>query len=194
MRVSISSTSILAKCERAVSTLELAIVTPLLLLLIVGVVDFGLMLRKNEVLAAAARHGAFTASREIGMFTGAAGSIDCSRFRDNAPPVATISCQNLIDDRPSSAANSELIALLACEYLQSERLDLNDWEVIVSQRKKNETLEGQLVEFPFVQVKVSLVTGSSGCVMCTTWPLNTQWFGKEILWGEARYPLQGRCA
>ena len=49
-------------CERGAELIEFAIVTPLLLLLVFGIADFGLMFQRYEVLTNAAREGARVAA------------------------------------------------------------------------------------------------------------------------------------
>jgi Flp pilus assembly protein TadG len=49
-------------CERGAELIEFAIVTPLLLLLVFGITDFGLMFQRYEVLTNAAREGARVAA------------------------------------------------------------------------------------------------------------------------------------
>jgi Flp pilus assembly protein TadG len=44
--------------ERGASAVEFALVVPILLMLVFGIIDFGLMIRANTVLANAAREGA----------------------------------------------------------------------------------------------------------------------------------------
>ena len=49
-------------CERGAELIEFAIVTPLLLLLVFGIANFGLMFQRYEVLTNAAREGARVAA------------------------------------------------------------------------------------------------------------------------------------
>lgn len=49
-------------CDRGAELIEFAIVTPLLLLLVFGIADFGLMFQRYEVLTNAAREGARVAA------------------------------------------------------------------------------------------------------------------------------------
>jgi len=49
-------------CDRGAELIEFAIVTPLLLLLLFGIADFGLMFQRYEVLTNAAREGARVAA------------------------------------------------------------------------------------------------------------------------------------
>jgi Flp pilus assembly protein TadG len=49
-------------CDRGAELIEFAIVTPLLLLLVFGIANFGLMFQRYEVLTNAAREGARVAS------------------------------------------------------------------------------------------------------------------------------------
>ena len=48
----------LRRCERGAELVEFALVFPLLLLVIVGIMDFGFLFQRYEVLTAAAREGA----------------------------------------------------------------------------------------------------------------------------------------
>ena len=48
----------LLSCERGAELVEFALVFPMLLLVIVGIMDFGLLFQRYEVLTAAAREGA----------------------------------------------------------------------------------------------------------------------------------------
>jgi TadE-like protein len=100
--------------ERGAALLELALVLPLLLLMAVGVVNFGTALREKQIIIEAARYGARRAAAE-GKPCDSSGTFE--------------RCDQVLANIPSTLEVRGLGMYYACQSLDEGRLTPNDWEV-----------------------------------------------------------------
>lgn len=107
--------------ERGAAMVELAIVTPLLLVLGFGALNLGTALREKQIAVDAARYGARRAAAEVGY-----------RCDESGGANAFASCEEILNlfssDLPPSDSR-DLAAFHTCTYLSNSGLSPNRWEV-----------------------------------------------------------------
>ena len=93
--------------ERGSATTELVIVTPVLLLLIMMIIQFGIWYHASHVAQAAAQEGVRTARVEAG--TASAGKLRAERFVSSAAPTLLVDV-NVAATRSANAARVDVNA------------------------------------------------------------------------------------
>lgn len=174
--------------ESGVSITELAIVLPVLVILITGIIDVGIGLRDIQVVTDAARNSALRASRSI-------------LTRPNLvadPPQCTsenisTSISEFTDCTEKSVANLTRIQTSAwteaCHYLDETGLDKSMWRIGV--RVANELEDNQAVGL--VTVRIEAVEDRQNCFFCAT-PFAITELPRSAFTREKTYPLTIPCS
>ncbi|RIL08590.1 MAG: hypothetical protein DCC75_08490 [Proteobacteria bacterium] len=186
--------------DRAASLIELSIAVPILLILIGGVVDYGSVLRRIEVLTSVAREAARTsaaytmaddqpgvAPSQVRVCPGLARSnntIFC-HFPDSFVPA--INCDT--DPRSIECLAIETASL----YLNQARYDQNDWRVSAQTciADDPDIAPGEAAtqaSAAAVKVKIERAPGVGSCIWC-----NLMALGISLEKAEATFVLEGRC-
>lgn len=190
---------------RGATLVEFAIVAPFLILLIAGVVDYGLALGRIEVISSAAREGARTAAA-YDLLDELAGSPD-------SPTPSPRGCRGFSRDFNSIYCNlgspidldcsqsPERETLLECaainsaqSYLKNAGLNPADWKVssdacIASDPPPATGTDPSDLKYAFnsVRVRIERADGFKGCIWCYLSPL-----GVDIESSTALFRLEGQ--
>lgn len=179
---------------RGAILVEAAIVLPLALFIIAGILDLGHIFRRGTIIYQASRAGARTAGAMTTQSDAQPGWW-CAA----SPPgalSATQSCtrvlaQNFNPLPPASHALPLKSGMyMACHYLQAAGLNPQDWEATVSGpllRVEDSASASDLTQMRLISVTVRQSPGSSRCLFCFQ-----QQLGALILEETSFFPVQ--CA
>ena len=164
--------------EGGASLIELAIILPLAVLLISGMVELGYRINSLRIVANAARHGARVASAHSRRVTA---PIVCGAVR-------TANCGGAsVIINPTAASPVTLVAeQAACNFLRNTRnIDPAQWQVRSEVVTMSEPIGDPRPPFQVVTVALNQ---TSGCLICGT--LLRPFIGEA----GARFILEGDCA
>lgn len=154
-----TSTKKSIRSEDGISLVELALVLPLALLLIAGIIDYGFALREIQAISSAAREGARIAAsharRNVGL------NVKCA---DTANPATSISCA--ATGNALTILNSDPIANVAkktaCQSIRNSKLTPSDWDVTAEVPRVQEDGDS----FDVVTVKIVKNANARNCLIC----------------------------
>ncbi len=145
----------LVQSQDGVSMLELCLLLPVILIFVVGIVDFGSRINGIKLISTAARHGTRIASAHSRRITD---GIPCGV---SGTPIKT-SCAGppvQIVNAPTTTVKS--VALDAtCNFIRSSKLDGDNYDVVTDTFLRTE--DG--VDFKFVKVLIN--ERSPSCLFC----------------------------
>ena len=140
------------RSERGASMLELAVILPVVLTLVAGLVDVGLKISTVKSVALAARHGARIASSH-------------SRTVIYPPPCGPRIEEICSGESQAQVITSESVTAVArdaaCNYLRSTDMDPADWKITVAEPFEISEGGGK-----FAMATVSISRASSQCWVC----------------------------
>lgn len=172
------------KNERGVSLLELAIFLPVILLIVVGIVDYGFALREVQVISSAAREGARVAAshaRQGKLKRGA--PVECAgsatREENCAKNISLLKVNDSTDSVASVAQKS------TCSFLLNAGVSGEDWLVRSSVIK--DVVEDN-TKFDLVRVVIRR-NQTNSCVLC--WEAVLSSFKAQT---ESTFALESPCA
>lgn len=170
--------------QKGISSLELVIILPLLVILSTGLIDLGIMLRSHRVLAGAVRTGGFRASRiQI-----------APTARLNCGAAATIFKCEKFSTKVSVGIKANG-AKAVCNSLALNGLNKEDFNVEARIVGRKINLNSVSVRVPYIHLKTFLKPGHKACTICLgTKYINTNMIGKKFLNEKASYALIGKCA
>ena len=134
--------------ERGVSLLELALLLPVIILLVGGLVDVGLAINKVKTVADATLHGARMAGRSSGIIR----KVPCG-------DPGVYSCKKLSKLSPSVVKEG---LRASCDYLDTSGLDPDVWDIRVDVSSRP-IIEGSSA---FSMVKVAIQENRNSCLIC----------------------------
>ena len=165
--------------ELGASLVELAIILPLAVLFIAGMVDLGYRINSLRVVSTAARHGARVAAGHARLLSNLAA---CGN------PVA-VSCAGPIEHINNTPATNPVTLVAqqsACNYLRATKnFDAGQWQVRTEVMQNLSEPPGDPRKFQAVHVSFRQV---GGCIICYANFL-TRFIGE----GGARFILEGAC-
>ena len=149
------------------SMLDLAITLPLILILISGLIDLGIMLRHKNIATLAVRNGARIA---------AATSYD-DRLTACQSLSESVRCDLTSYVNPSLLQSS---AKTTCEFLSTNGLKPADWTVDIQTINSSTQLQEDNLTLQAIQVSVTNQPGKS-CFLCLEYFFPSLSMGAEIL-------------
>lgn len=165
--------------ERGASILEFALLLPFVAIIISAIVDYGLSLRRTEVLANAARHGARAAAAYARDNDG---SFTCPGLLRPDPSCAiplTLDCSHPLHKRTIECLGARETA----RYLDQNGLSATDWQ-ISAQTCRAQSAGGLAPDM--IQVAVRRAPESKDCILC--------WFTIDFERADASFALEGNCS
>ena len=172
--------------ERGASMLELAVVAPWIILIIAGLVDFGLALQEVQYVADAARQGARTGSAASFILD------DPDTADEEMMPCSDSALLQCLADTPQVINSSDAIDTVAykaaCNHMIQSRLDPAFWEIAVN-ISDNLVSEGVTVQSQtrFMNVVIKRVGGAS-CIICYD-----GMFDNFLAQASTTFPLEKNC-
>lgn len=166
--------------DRGLSLLELALILPVIIILISGILEYGWALREIQSASFSAREG----SRLAASYSHA-GNMSC----DNGPtPPSPISCESFNGNYEIRTGDSVIVAAnkATCASLQNSRLDLADWQVKTEIRKICEDRS----LFYLANVQIDQSPGANSCLLCWRRIISVPTSNYH---SESSFALEGRC-
>lgn len=147
------------------SLIELALVCPIILLIIAGIVDFGSTLREIQQINTAAREGARIAASFSRRTVLATGSVACRPAIGVPLTPCNSPASSLELVQTDSVQNAARKA--ACAALQNAYMDPNLWEVNSEVQTGVENFGAEDEDrYDTVRVNIARAAGASDCVIC----------------------------
>lgn len=166
--------------QRGGVLVECAIIIPLLVLVVGGIVDLAILMRESDIVIEAARHGARL---------GAAQSLDDLLCIDGG--VVSCACVSTPPLLPGcSPANpvERTIAESACEYLAGADFNLPDWKVSISRISDaldQNVFDDESIPVNLAQVRVIQDDARKRCLFCWQAALRS-----VVVKGESTFELE----
>ncbi len=176
--------SALSKNERGVSLLELALLLPVVVLLVAGLVDFGFKVNSVKQVNDAARHAArITASHARRVLQQTGNRALCSLPDDPFAPVAGICSQKT--EQPISLGDSiaETAFKSGCNAIITAGLNPEQWQVTAAVQNKKED------NIPFLSIRVDISRIGQDCIICYE-----NIFQGFVAKGTSEFVLEEPCA
>lgn len=155
--------------EKGVSLIELALLCPLVILIIAGIIDFGSTLRELQMIGNAAREGARVAASFSRKRALSAGQASCSQ--PVGVPLTECNAASLQPNNADSVANAAKKA--ACSVLISANADPMAWTITPTVTRGVPFAAGvpdlgasNRDRYDMVTVNIQRAAGESNCIIC----------------------------
>ncbi len=171
------------RSERGVSLLELAIVIPVIVLIVAGIVDYGFALREIQLISSASREGARIAAAHSRINHMAGGvRLPC---KSGKSPASGVRCDaaDLTVQPTDPVANAAQKG--ACSFMKNSGLNLGDWSV---ESDVPDSVEFEGAKFDVVTVKIKKKTEATKCILC--WGSLLEAFRPQA---ESSFNLETNC-